>query len=119
MTTFLTLAAILGATGVAAGAFGAHGLESTLDAEAIEIWNTAVRYQMYHALALLGTAWLSTEHASTAVTVAGWSFFAGVAVFSGTLYALALTDIKWLGAVTPLGGLALIAGWIALLVASL
>lgn len=119
MNIFLTLSALFGALGVAAGAFGAHGLESQLDADAIEVWNTAARYQMYHALALLGVAWLSTETATTAVTVAGWLFTAGVLVFSGTLYALALTDIKWLGAITPLGGLALIAAWVALFIASL
>lgn len=124
MSIFTTLAAIFGAIGVAAGAFGAHGLESTLDADALEIWNTAVRYQMYHALALLGTAWVGTEQAATesaatTATVAGWLFVGGTLVFSGTLYTLALTDIKWLGAITPLGGLALIAGWLALLGASL
>ncbi|MFB6372937.1 MAG: DUF423 domain-containing protein [Bradymonadaceae bacterium] len=116
---FTLAAAIFGALGVAAGAFGAHGLETQLHADALEIWETAATYQMYHALALLGTAWLAGETTSTATSVAGWCYVAGILVFSGSLYLLALTDIKWLGAITPIGGVSLIAGWIALFVAAL
>lgn len=119
MKIFVLFAAIFGMVGVAAGAFGAHGLESKLDADALEVWHTAVRYQMYHAFALFGAAWLSTEVGSTATSVAGWSFIVGVLIFSGSLYALALTDIKWLGAITPIGGVSMIVGWIALIVAAL
>jgi uncharacterized membrane protein YgdD (TMEM256/DUF423 family) len=115
---FVLSAAIFGALGVAAGAFGAHGLEDRLDARALDIWQTAVHYEMYHALALLGTAWVVDQVSSTAATVAGWCFIAGILVFSGTLYILALTGIRWLGAITPFGGVSLIAGWIALFVAA-
>ncbi len=116
--TFVLSATIFGALGVAAGAFGAHGLEDRLDARALDIWQTAVHYEMYHALALLGTAWVADQVASTAATIAGICFIVGILIFSGTLYVLALTGIRWLGAITPIGGVSLIAGWIALFVAA-
>jgi uncharacterized membrane protein YgdD (TMEM256/DUF423 family) len=115
---FILSATIFGALGVAAGAFGSHGLEDRLDARALDIWQTAVQYEMYHALALLGTAWVADQVSSTAVTVAGICFIVGTLIFSGTLYVLALTGIRWLGAITPIGGVSLIAGWIALFVAA-
>lgn len=107
------LAAILGATGVAAGAFGAHGLESSLEPDKLEIWNKAARYQMYHALALLGTAALTATSIAPAsqLQFVGWWFLAGVIFFSGSLYLLAVTDISWLGAITPLGGICMLVGW--------
>ena len=116
---FVLAAAIFGSLGVAAGAFGAHGLEDRLTPDALEIWKTAATYQMYHALALLGAAWLAHEVPSTATTTAGWCFIGGILVFSGSLYLLALTGVGKLGAITPFGGLALIAGWIAIFVAAL
>ena len=116
---FVLAAAIFGSLGVAAGAFGAHGLEDRLTPDALEIWKTAATYQMYHALALLGAAWLAHEVPSTAATTAGWCFIGGILVFSGSLYLLALTGVGKLGAITPFGGLALIAGWIAIFVAAL
>ena len=110
---FAVLGAVSGFLAVAAGAFGAHGLKSRLDADALAVWETAARYQMYHALALVAVAWLGTrgEAAGRWATRAGWAFVAGTVVFSGSLYVLALTGVKAWGAVTPLGGLALLAGW--------
>ena len=96
---------------VAAGAFAAHGLRDRLEARALEIFETAARYQMYHALAMILAAVIATSGAKTA----GWIFQVGIVVFSGSLYVLALTGVRWLGAITPLGGLAFLAGW-ALLV---
>jgi uncharacterized membrane protein YgdD (TMEM256/DUF423 family) len=81
----------------------------------LEIWETAVRYQLYHALALLAVAWVVTRWPSAAATAAGWLFIAGTLVFSGSLYALSLSGIRWLGAITPIGGVAFIAGWACLI----
>lgn len=100
---------------VAAGAFGAHALRGRLEPRALEIFETGARYQMYHALAILLCALLATTGARTA----GWIFQAGIVVFSGSLYALALSDVKWLGAITPIGGLAFLVGWAYLAVAAL
>jgi uncharacterized membrane protein YgdD (TMEM256/DUF423 family) len=105
----LLAAALLGAAGVALGAFGAHGLRARLDARGLEVWETAVRYHLVHAIALLALA--LSPHAAQLRT-AGWLFAAGIALFSGSLYALALGGPRLLGPVTPLGGLALIAGWL-------
>lgn len=110
--------ALLAGTGVALGAFGAHGLRARLSPEMLAIFETGVRYQMYHALALLFTATAIGRLGGKAPLIAGWSFTAGIALFSGSLYALALTGVTTLGAITPLGGLAFLAGWIALLVAA-
>jgi uncharacterized membrane protein YgdD (TMEM256/DUF423 family) len=103
----VAVGAINGAIAVAAGAFAAHGLRDRLAPRALEIFETAARYQMYHALAIVLAAVLATRGAAAA----GWLFAAGIVVFSGSLYALALTDVKLLGAITPLGGLAFLAGW--------
>lgn len=100
---------------VAAGAFGAHALKARLSAEMLAVWETGARYMMYHGLALLFVAWLTEAHPGAGVRVAGWCFVAGIALFSGSLFALALTSERRLGAVTPLGGLAFLAGWAALL----
>jgi uncharacterized membrane protein YgdD (TMEM256/DUF423 family) len=100
---------------VAAGAFAAHGLRERLEARSLEIFETAARYQMYHALAMLLAAVMATSSAKTA----GWIFQAGIVVFSGSLYALALTDVKLLGAITPLGGLAFLVGWAWLAIGAL
>jgi uncharacterized membrane protein YgdD (TMEM256/DUF423 family) len=108
---FLGIGALSALVGVAAGAFGAHGLKSRLDAEMLTIFEVAVRYQMYHAFGLIAVAWAHTRWPVSAVTAAGWLFVAGTLLFSGSLYLLSLTGLRWLGAITPLGGLAFLAGW--------
>ena len=112
--TFVSLGALLALVGVALGAFGAHGLESRLSPRDLDTFETGVRYQMYHAVALLVVGWCVTRWPGTSVVVAGWAFVVGVLVFSGSLYLLVLTDTRWLGAVTPLGGLSFLVGWAAL-----
>lgn len=113
---FLAIAAVFGGLAVAAGAFGAHALRERLSERSLEIFETAARYQMYHALALLLVALLISreEFAPPTLIASGWSFIIGILIFSGSLYALSLTDIKVLGAFAPLGGAAFIAGWGAL-----
>ena len=96
---------------VAAGAFGAHALKGRLAPERLDIFETAARYQAYHALALLLVSLLAGRAGGTALLVAGGAFTAGTLLFSGSLYALALTGARWLGALTPLGGVLLLAGW--------
>jgi uncharacterized membrane protein YgdD (TMEM256/DUF423 family) len=112
--TFAWIGATLGFLAVAAGAFGAHALRSRLTPEDLEIFETAARYQMYHALALLAAAWAVGRWPGGAALACGWLFLGGTLVFSGSLYLLVLTGQRWLGAVTPIGGLALLAGWLAL-----
>jgi len=112
---FLVLGAVLALLGVALGAFGAHGLRERVSAGDLEIFETGVRYQMYHALALLAVAWVASRRPGTAATAAGWLFVGGIVVFSGSLYALVLSGVRWLGAVTPLGGLSFLGGWAALI----
>ena len=117
-TIFLT-GIFLGALAIILGAFGAHGLEEKLDADAIQTFETGVKYQMYHALALMLVAILISRFPnSILLTVAGYAFVAGIFIFSGSLYALTLTGIKWLGAITPIGGLAFIIGWLCLALAT-
>ena len=111
---FFALGAVAAFIGVGLGAFAAHGLKSRLDANLLATFEIGVRYQMYHALALLAVAWACTRWPGTLVTTAGWLFIAGIVVFSGSLYVLALTGVRWLGAITPLGGLAFLAGWLCL-----
>lgn len=119
--TFVILASTLMFLGVAAGAFGAHGLapyfEKYPDLEAT--YDTAVRYHMIHALALLFIALLARHWPGTLTTWAGYLLLAGVLIFSGSLYLLVFTRTRWLGAITPIGGLAFLAGWVLLLVAAL
>jgi len=104
------LAAVNALVAVAAGAFGAHALKERLDAHRLEVFETAARYQMYHALGMFAAAWIASRGVALAAT-GGWILQAGVAVFSGSLFALALTGETWLGAITPLGGLAMMIGW--------
>jgi uncharacterized membrane protein YgdD (TMEM256/DUF423 family) len=112
MKPFLVTGAVAAGLAVAAGAFGAHALAGRLTPERLAVFETAVRYQMYHALALLFVGWVGrTLEASTLLTGAGWCFVAGIVLFSGSLYLLVLTDTGWLGAVTPVGGGAFLAGW--------
>jgi uncharacterized membrane protein YgdD (TMEM256/DUF423 family) len=112
--TFWRLGCIFGFLGVAAGAFGAHALRSRVPADLLAVFETGARYQMYHALALLAVALAAARAPSRGVRAAGWLFTAGSVVFSGSLYALALSGVRVLGAITPLGGLCFLAGWIAL-----
>ena len=115
---WFVLGSSLAALGVALGAFGAHGLKARVGPELLETWETAARYQLVHALALLATAWAASRWPGPVVSAAGWLFLAGVLLFSGSLYALVLTGVRALGAVTPLGGLCFIAGWLALALAA-
>lgn len=108
---FVVLGATLAGLAVAAGAFGAHGLRARLSPEMLTIFETAVRYQMYHALGLLAVAWATTRWPGSAAPIAGWLLVAGIVVFSGSLYVLTLTGVRWLGAITPIGGVAFLAGW--------
>ncbi|NDJ17327.1 DUF423 domain-containing protein [Myxacorys almedinensis] len=116
---FLMLGAILGAISVAAGAFATHSLRETLSERMLEIFETGARYQMYHALALLAVGILFARPTinSMLLTASGISFVVGIGLFSGSLYALSLLGIRQLGAVAPLGGIALIVGWISLAIA--
>ena len=111
---FAGLGALSGFAGVAAGAFGAHGLRARLGPDALAVFETAARYQMFHALALLAAAWAVSRWPGRAALASGWLFAAGTLVFCGSLYLLALTGVRALGAVTPLGGLAFLAGWLCL-----
>jgi len=99
---------------VAAGAFGAHALRQRLAPDLLAVFETGVRYQMYHALGLLAVAFAAGRWSAPQISWAGWLFLAGIVVFSGSLYVLSLTGMRWLGAVTPLGGLCFLAGWICL-----
>lgn len=96
---------------VGAGAFGAHALRARLDPGLLAVFETGARYQMYHSLAILAAAWAAERWGSPAAGAAGWLFAAGIVLFSGSLYALALSGVRWLGAITPLGGVAFLAGW--------
>lgn len=113
---FAALGAVSGCGAVAAGAFAAHALRARLAPDLLAAFETGARYQMYHALALFVVAWALTRWPVTPVRAAGWLFVAGTVVFSGSLYLLALTSVPAFGAVTPVGGLAFLAGWVALAV---
>jgi uncharacterized membrane protein YgdD (TMEM256/DUF423 family) len=117
--TFVALGAISALLAVAAGAFGAHALRARLSPDMQAVFETGARYHMYHALALLAAAWAFTRWPGGLVVAAGWLFVIGTVLFSGSLYLLALSGQRWLGAITPLGGLAFIAGWAALAWAAL
>jgi len=110
----VSIAALAGATAVALGAFGAHALRGILDERALATWHTAVEYQFWHALALLATGLLARSRASRALGFAASAFAIGVVLFCGSLYALALGAPRIIGAITPLGGVAFIVGWLAL-----
>lgn len=118
---FILIAAVSGGLSVAAGAFASHALKEQLSERSLSIFETAARYQIYHSITLLLVALLLSreEFPQTTLLAAGWAFIAGIAIFSGSLYALSLTDIKVLGAITPLGGAAFIAGWGCLAIAAL
>ena len=111
---FASFGAIAAAIAVALGAFGAHALKARLSSIDLASFEIGVRYQMYHALALFVVAWVVSRWPSGSVNAAGWLFIVGIAVFSGSLYVLVLTGQRWLGAVTPLGGLSFVVGWLML-----
>jgi uncharacterized membrane protein YgdD (TMEM256/DUF423 family) len=111
---FFIIGAMSAGIAVAAGAFAAHGLKGRLSAEMLTVFEVGVRYQMYHAFALLALAWAETKWPSALMTAGGWCFVGGTVFFSGSLYLLSFSGVKWLGAITPLGGLAFLAGWLCL-----
>ena len=111
---FFVAGCVLAFLAVALGAFGAHGLKNILDEHYLAIFETGVRYQMYHAFALFAVAYANSTWPSSLVVTSGWLFVAGTLVFSGSLYVLSIAGIKWLGAITPIGGVLLLAGWASL-----
>ncbi|MCW8195662.1 DUF423 domain-containing protein [Proteobacteria bacterium 005FR1] len=117
---FFAIASLSGSIAVILGAFGAHGLKTRLDAGMLSAWETAVQYHFYHTLALLGLALLMQRLGEKALLVtSGYLFIAGMLLFSGSLYALALGAPRWLGPVTPVGGLAFMAAWLLLFIAAI
>ncbi len=116
--TWFAAGCVLMVLGIAAGAFATHGLKSRLSADNLEVWQTAARYHIYHALALLGVAYAAGRWGSDLTSLSGWLFVAGIAIFSGSLYLLAVSNVKWLGAITPLGGACFLAGWASLALAA-
>jgi uncharacterized membrane protein YgdD (TMEM256/DUF423 family) len=112
--TFFALGCFLAGLAVIAGAFGAHALRDQLSPERLVTFELAVRYQMYHAFALIATAWAVNRWPASHAATAGWLFVAGIVIFSGTVYALAFGSPRWFGAITPIGGLSLIIGWMLL-----
>ena len=111
---FFALGALSAALGVAAGAFGAHGLRNRLSPAMLDVFETGVRYHLWHALALLVAAWAVTRWPGALTTAAGWLFVVGTILFSGSLYALSTSGVRAFGAITPLGGVAFIVGWLCL-----
>jgi uncharacterized membrane protein YgdD (TMEM256/DUF423 family) len=114
---FFTIGCAFGFLGVALGAFAAHALRSRIGSDLLSTFEVGVRYQLVHALALLAVAWAQTRWPGPVLWAAGWLFVIGIVLFSGSLYALSLTGARALGAITPLGGVALLAGWLCLAVA--
>lgn len=117
-TVWVGLGALFAAIGVGLGAFGAHALKARLSPEDLAIFEVGVRYQMYHALALIGVGAVAMRLDSSLVKAAGWAFVLGILIFSGSLYALVGTGTRVLGAITPIGGVAFIAGWLMLTIAA-
>lgn len=116
--TFLIIAAISGLLAVMIGAFGAHGLKGRITTDLMAIFQTGVQYHFYHALALLLVGIMMLQFPQvTLLKLSGWLLVAGMVIFSGSLYVMALTDIKWLGAITPIGGVAFIVGWLTMAIA--
>jgi len=111
---FFLSGAISAFLGVTLGAFAAHGLKTRLSTEMFNIFEVGVRYHMYHALALLAVAWACGRWPGSLTNLSGWLFIIGTVIFSGSLYVLSLTGVRWLGAITPLGGVAFLGGWACL-----
>ncbi|MCI2253791.1 DUF423 domain-containing protein [Domibacillus sp. PGB-M46] len=119
MKLFIILGAVHAFLAVALGAFGSHGLEGKVEAKYLDIWKTAVQYQMFHALGLMIVGFLMGQFVgSSALNWSGWLMFAGIMLFSGSLFVLVLTGISKLGAITPIGGVAFLAAWVLLIVAA-
>jgi uncharacterized membrane protein YgdD (TMEM256/DUF423 family) len=114
----MMIGALMGFISVAMGAFGAHALKQRLGQEMLSVFEVGARYQMYHALAICLAVWVSTLAPGFLAPLSGWLFVAGSLIFSGSLYLLAMTDIRFFGAITPVGGLILLIGWLCLGVAS-
>jgi uncharacterized membrane protein YgdD (TMEM256/DUF423 family) len=115
--TAATIGALFAGLAVAAGAFGAHALRNRLQPRDLEIFETAARYQMYHGLALLFAAWM-IDRGMAHAGLAAWGFTIGTVIFSGSLYLMVFTGMRWLGAITPIGGVAMLVGWVALMLAA-
>ena len=111
---FFVVGSLFGFLGVALGAFGAHTLKGHLGADQFMVFEVGVRYQMYHAFALLAAAWAHTKWPGICLVVSGWLFIVGTVLFSGSLYALSLSGVRWLGVITPFGGIALVTGWLCM-----
>ncbi|MFN2452786.1 MAG: DUF423 domain-containing protein [Pyrinomonadaceae bacterium] len=111
---FFIIGTVSAFIGVAAGAFGAHGLKARLSGEMLNSFEVGARYQMYHAFALIVAAWAQSRWPGALVVTGGWLFVGGTLLFCGSLYLLSLTGLRWLGAITPFGGLAFLAGWLCL-----
>ncbi len=111
---FLAAGAISGGVAVAAGAFGAHALRARLPPDLLAVFQTGAQYQLAHALALLACGWMAARDPGVPVCIAGWLFLIGTVLFSGSLYALAISGVRVLGAITPFGGIAFLGGWAAL-----
>jgi len=111
MGTFGAMGAVFAALAVAGGAFGAHSLKAILTPDLLIVFETAVRYQMYHALGLLLVGLIIDRSPYSTVRYAGWAFAFGIILFSGSLYLLSLSGVRWWGAVTPIGGLCFLIGW--------
>jgi uncharacterized membrane protein YgdD (TMEM256/DUF423 family) len=111
---FLIMACLLMATAVSLGAFGAHGLKKIISVDMLVIYQTGVQYQFYHALGLLGVAFIAHINSTKLVNIAGNLMFTGVLIFSGSLYLLVILNLKWLGAVTPIGGVLMVVSWVLL-----
>jgi uncharacterized membrane protein YgdD (TMEM256/DUF423 family) len=109
--TFFILGSMSGFLSVALGAFGAHSLKETLSPEMLGIFETGVRYQFYHSIALFLVGFISAKFSHSVFSKAGWFFVAGILLFSGSLYLLAISGVGWVGAITPFGGVAFLAGW--------
>jgi uncharacterized membrane protein YgdD (TMEM256/DUF423 family) len=111
---FFATGSVFACVAVALGAFAAHALKSRLAADMLDVFDVGVRYQMYHSLGLLAVAWASARWPESSAHTAGWFFLFGIFVFCGSLYLLSLTGLRWLGAITPLGGVAFVIGWLLL-----
>jgi len=117
-SNWFTTGAIAAAVGVALGAFGAHGLKSRVSTEMLAVFETGVRYHLIHAIGLLAVGWAATRWPGATVNGAGYCLLSGILLFSGSLYTMTFTGLRWLGAITPLGGLAFIIGWLLLALSS-
>ena len=114
VATWFAAGAVMCGLGVLLGAFGAHGLRGRVTPEMLAVFETGVRYHLVHGLALLAVAWATTRWPNTWISASGGLFVAGIVVFSGSLYLLSITGVRWLGAITPIGGLCFVAGWLIL-----